>query len=140
MLLTKVNLALLTLPLRVPVLGGRVFINYAYVADAVVVARDYIQAAAYMEPTLANRSCSLAPSRPLNASAAAAGDPPYMVSVWISDVVFNCMFESAHNVGLLRFVLDKAVDGGKFAKYLHTRQVRGKSENTVCEKPCIVWT
>uniref|UniRef100_A0A915ELN8 Lipopolysaccharide-binding protein n=1 Tax=Ditylenchus dipsaci TaxID=166011 RepID=A0A915ELN8_9BILA len=116
LILDDLNKALMSLPTTVPV-ARPVFLDYAYTNDTVV-SNSYIQASAYIDVVLNNASCHL-PVVPLE-NLSAPESENYMVSFWMSETIFNCLLESVHNTGLLKFVVDKDFDNQKFAPYLST--------------------
>lgn len=47
----------------------------------------------------------------------------YMLSLWFSSTVFNCLLESFYRADAFRFVIDKNIDNQRFKTFLSTRYV-----------------
>lgn len=119
-LLTEANNALLTLPTHVEITNN-IYMDYGLIHNPIIT-KDYVQGDALIDITVGNKTCNI-PFKPVklckfilimhglefNIIILTVGPEmnDYMVNIWFSESVIDCLLASAHEEQMLKFVIDK---------------------------------
>uniref|UniRef100_A0A914CI60 Lipopolysaccharide-binding protein n=1 Tax=Acrobeloides nanus TaxID=290746 RepID=A0A914CI60_9BILA len=102
-LLQQANEALMSLPTRIPI-TDEINLDYRLLKNPISTS-SYVEGETYIDVIFGNKTCDLP-----------AGDLTYgnvstdfMLNMWMSDSVANCLLQSLHETNLLHFVIDRGL-------------------------------
>uniref|UniRef100_A0AC34QA37 Uncharacterized protein n=1 Tax=Panagrolaimus sp. JU765 TaxID=591449 RepID=A0AC34QA37_9BILA len=101
-LLREANNALMKVPTHVEITEN-IYMDYGLIHNPVIT-KKYIQGDALIDVTIGNKSCDLEMNQ---VEMIDPGTDDYMANIWFSQSILDCIFKSAHEQNMFKFVVDK---------------------------------